>query len=336
MQAQGALRQFTAFRAWHGGSTLRARMASDSSARRWTCGALVAAVALLPSLARAAACCTSATSFGVGRLLAWEDFAVGVRLGHARSLGEWDEHRSLRFDGSDFSDGLSTAEPWAIVRLAERVQLQGRVPVVLNDREVPGTSQLAGGPGDAAAGARFEAISIGEYDRLPSLGVTLGALFPTGRRPEQVQGPLGAGTTGRGAWGGWLALESEYALLPWYLRLDAGLSLFAPFERSDTHATQWYGPLAQVAVSGGREVLPDLLVLALSAQLEWEGAYRLDGAVQPGSSAFVPSLGLSLSWRVEPHWTLVAALSSSVWPSGLAQNRDARVGLTLGARYGYF
>lgn len=47
---------------------------------------LVAAAATLPQPARAAACCTSAASFGVGRLLVWEDWAVGLQLSHARSL----------------------------------------------------------------------------------------------------------------------------------------------------------------------------------------------------------------------------------------------------------
>lgn len=278
----------------------------------------------------------SATSFGVGRLLVWEDFAAGVQLGHARSLGQWDAHGALRMNGADFSDGLSRVEPWAILRVHERIQLQARVPVLVNDREIGSASQLAGGFGDLGAGARFELISLGAYDKLPSLGVTVSALAPTGRRVEQAFAPLGAGTTGRGAWGGSVALESEYAWLPWYVRLDAGVSLFAPFRRSDSGASQWYGPLVQAALSGGRELVADKLVLALSAQFEWEAPLRLDGVLVPTSSAFLPSLALSLSWRVEPHWTVVSSISSSVWPSGLAQNRDARVGLSLGVRYGYF
>jgi hypothetical protein len=227
-------------------------------------------------------------------------------------------------------------EPWAIVRVHPRVQLQGRLPVLVNDREIGADSQVAGGLGDAGGGARFELVSLGEYQGLPSLGVTVSGLAPTGRRVELALGPLGAGTTGRGAWGGSVALESEVAWLPWFLRVDAGVSVFAPFRRSDSGATQAYGPLLQAAVSAGRELVPDRLVLAMSAQLEWEAALKLDGVVVPTSSAFLPSLAVSLSWRAEPHWTLVTSLAGSVWPSGLAQNRDARVGLTLGVRYGYF
>lgn len=293
--------------------------------------------ALVPAQARAAACCVSATAFGVGRLLVWEEFAVGVQVGHTRVLGQWDARRSLRlFRPGEFSDGLSRVEPWAILRLADRVQVQARVPVVVNDRASGGLSQVAGGLGDVGAAVRLEAISLGEYERLPSLGFTLGVLTPTGRRAEQTAPPLGAGVTGRGAWGGSVALESEYTWLPWYLRLDAGLTVFAPFRRADTNASQWYGPVVQAALSGGREVVPDKLVLALSAQVEWEGPLSLDGEVIEASRGFLPSLVTSLSWRIAPHWTLVTSVSGSVWPTGFAQNRDARVGLAIGGRYGHF
>jgi hypothetical protein len=291
---------------------------------------------LLPGWANAAACCMSATSFGVGRLLAWEDFAVGVQLGHTRLVGQYDPERRLRLSGAQFQDGISRVEPWGIVRLSERVQLQARVPVFFNDREAGGVSQLAGGLGDVGAGVRFEVISLGEFERVPSFGVTVGALAPTGRRAEQAFAPLGAGATGRGVWGASVAIESEYTWLPWYVRLDAGLTLTAPFRRTDTQATQWFGPLVQAALSGGRELVADKLVLALSTQLEWEAPLSVDGVIVPTSSGFVPSLVASLSWRVQPHLTLVTSVSTTVWPQGLAQNRDARLGASLGVRYGHF
>jgi hypothetical protein len=296
----------------------------------------VLVLALTPAVSKAAACCMSATTFGVGRLLVWEDFAAGVQLGHTRILGQWDPTGRLHLNGASFSDGLTRIEPWAIVRLHERLQLQARVPVLVNDRAVVGLSQVAAGLGDVGAALRWEAVSLGEFERLPSLGFTLGVLAPTGRRAEQAFAPLGAGATGRGAWGASLALESEYTVLPWFVRLDAGVSLFAPFKRTDTGVTQQFGPVVQAMLSGGRELVPDQLVLAVATQVEWEGALRLGGELVSSSQGFVPSLVTSLSWRADPHVTLVAALSASVWPSGFAFNRDARVGFVLGGRYGYF
>lgn len=318
------------------------RKLADSSGRRSRHVAVSALFAvgtlatLSPLQARAAACCLSATSFGVGRLLVWEDAALGLQLGHARILGEWTSHATLRRTPAEYSEGLSLLEPWGIVRIHERVQVQGWVPFLVNDRWSRGEHQIAGGLGDIGAAARFEVASVGELEGLPSFAMTVGIAAPTGRRIEQTGPPLLAGATGRGAWAGSLAVEAEYAFLPWFVRLDAGASAFLPFERSDTHQSQHYGPQLQAALSAGREWVPDKLVAALAVFGEWEAAIRLDGAAVPGSQAHLLSVMGSLAWRIEPHWTLVGTVNNTVWPDGLGRNRDARVGLNVGARFGYF
>ncbi len=277
----------------------------------------------------------SATSFGVGRLLAWEDWAVGVQLGHARSFGQWDSSGSLRRNASDFSDGLTRVEPWAIARLHDRVQLQAWVPVVVNDRRSAAESQIAGGIGDVGAAARYEVLKIGELAGIPSFAVTLGGLAPTGKRVEATSPPLFAGATGRGAWGGSLAIEAEVALLPWFFRVDAGATATLPFRRSDTGAREQYGRLFQAALSSGRELVPDLLVLALAVTGEWEAPITIDGAQVPRSRAYAYALAGSISWRVDPRWTLVGSVTNTVWPDGAGMNRDARLGFTLGVRRGH-
>jgi hypothetical protein len=295
-----------------------------------------AAALLLPLPAAAAACCMSATSFGVGRLLVWEDWAAGVQLGHARSLGQWDADGALRWNAPGFSDGVSRVEPWAIVRVHPRLELHGRVPVLVNDRRSGGESQTAGGLGDAGAGARLEVLAVGAYAGIPSLAFTVGAVAPTGRRVEDTRPPLFAGTTGRGAWGGSLAVEAEYAVLPWFVRLDAGVTEYLPFRRSDTGARQRYGQVGTAALSAGRELFDGSLVLALAATGEWEGPLSIDAVRVPDSGARSYALAGSLSWRVDPHWTLVGTFTNTVWPDGGGVNRDARVGFTLGARHGHF
>lgn len=297
---------------------------------------LLCALVLAAPAAEAAACCSSATSGGVGRLLIWEDFALGLQLSHARSLGQADAAGTLRWNPAGFSDGLTTVMPWGIVRVHERVQLQGWAPLVINDRASAGTSQLATGLGDVGGAARFELLSIGEYQWLPSFAITAGVLAPTGRRVEETSPPLFAGTTGRGAWGGSIAIEAEYAYLPWFVRFDANAFRYASFRRPDTGQRQQYGLVWGASLSGGLEVVPDRLVAAVSARRESEGSLRLDDATIAGSSARLWSLTASLSWRVEPHWTLIGAVTSSVFPDGWNVNRDARLGGTLGVRYGYF
>jgi hypothetical protein len=205
-----------------------------------------------------------------------------------------------------------------------------------NDREVGSQSQVVGGFGDIGGAVRYEAASIGEYQGLPSLAVTIGGLAPTGRRPEQALPPLFAGTTGRGSWGVSLGLESEYAFLPWFVQFNAAASYFFPFQRPDIVAREQYGPLLQAGLSGGREIVPDAFVLALALFGEWESSTRMDGLVTPGSQAFSLSAAGSASWRLDGHWTLTGVLNNTMWPSGLGTNRDARIGFTLGGRYGFF
>lgn len=293
-------------------------------------------VAAEPHRAQAAACCISATSFGVGRLLIWEDFASGVQLGHARTLGQWDASETLRWNPDQYSEGISQVQPWAIVRLHQRVQLQAWAPVLVNDRWSGSVHQVAGGLGDIGAAVRFEFLSIGALRGFPSFAATVGGIAPTGRRVEQTSPPLFAGTTGRGAWGGSLAIESEYAFFPWFVRLDASGSEFLTFRRPDTGQRQQYGPLVRVGLSTGREVVPGKLVAALAALGEWEGRVRQDGSTVPESQSHLYSLAASLSWRFDPHWTLVGTVANSVWPQGFGMNQDARVGFTLGGRYGHF
>jgi hypothetical protein len=298
--------------------------------------ALAIALFAVPEVATAAACCMSATSFGLGRLLAWEDYALGLQLGHARSLGQWDSRATLRWNGSKLSDGVTRVEPWAIVRLHERVQAQAWAPFVLEDRRASGLIQVAGGLGDVGVAIRYEPLGIGEYQWLPSVALTFAALAPTGKRVEETSPPLFAGATGRGAWGGSLAVALEYAFFPWFVKLDAGATAYLPFQRSDDGAREQYGPLLQAALSAGRELVPDVLVAAVALTAERESALRVDGASVPSSGAYSYALAGSLSWHVDPRWTLVANVTNTVWPDGAGMNRDARIGFTIGVRHGHF
>ncbi len=286
--------------------------------------------------AAAAACCMSATSFGVGRLLVWEDAAVGVQLNHARVLGQYGADGVLRSQPAGYSEGVSQILTWGIVRLGERLQVQAWVPVIVNDRSQDSTRQLAGGLGDVGAAVRWDVVAIGEYAGLPSFAVTAGVVGPTGRRIEDTDPPLFAGATGRGAWGGSLAVEGEYALLPWFVRLEAGVTAFAPFVRDDLGVRQQFAPLVQATLSAGRELSPDRLVVAIALTGEWQGDLTIGGATVPASDARSVSGCLSASWRVVPRWTLLAVATTTVMPDRAAVNRDARLGITLGARYGIF
>jgi hypothetical protein len=298
--------------------------------------ALLLTLLLLSRQAHAAACCLSATSFGVGRLLVWEDFAIGLSLGHARVLGEWDAQGNLHLNPPGYSEGITRTQLWMIVRLHERVQAQAWAPVLVNDRWSNDQHQIAGNIGDVGGAVRVELVPIGAFRNLPSLAMTLGGAFPTGKRVEQTSPPLFAGATGLGAYSGSIGLEAEYAFLPWFVRLEFGLTAYLPFRRSDTGQREQYGPLVQSTLSAGRQAFTDRIVIAFALHGEWQDRIEFDGTDVPNSRARALSTAVSLSWRANPHWTLLATGSNAVWPSGVGMNRDARVGLDVGVRYGHF
>lgn len=298
--------------------------------------ALLLALLLLSRQALAAACCLSATSFGVGRLLVWEDFAIGFSLGHARVLGEWDAQGNLHLNPPGYSEGITRTQLWMIVRLHERVQAQAWAPVLVNDRWSNDQHQIAGNIGDVGGAVRVELVPIGAFKNLPSLAMTLGGAFPTGKRVEQTSLPLFAGATGLGAYAGSIGLESEYAFLPWFVRLELGLTGYLPFRRSDTGQREQYGPLIQATLSAGREAFTERIVIAFALHGEWQDHIEFNGNAVPDSRARALSTAVSLSWRANPHWTLLATGSNAVWPSGVGRNRDARAGLDVGVRYGHF
>ncbi len=299
---------------------------------------LTLAASLAPGLARAAACCMSASVVGTGRLTVWEDAAAGLLTSWSHGTGRWDVAGRYR----PFVDGLVEDElrvdAWGIVRLHERWQLSARVPWVTGVRGTPdGTTSLGTGLGDVSVGARWDALLLGEYEDLPGVAVLAQVLAPTGRRPEQATDALGASATGRGAFAASLGVAAEYAVSPWFARLDLAAVFTAPFVRADTGQVQTFGPGLQAALSGGRELFEERLVLALSLRFEHEFDLWLDGEAVPDSASTGLTAALAASFKLTPHWVLTGALSSDVLGRvGLAQNRQDRLAVVFGVRHGFF
>jgi hypothetical protein len=291
----------------------------------------VAFVVLGASSASAAACCLSVSVVGAGRLTAWEAAAGGLTSSYAHTTGRWTSAGAYRaFDGALLQDELRF-EAWGIVRLAEAWQLSARAPWVVGIRAARDGSSLGTGPGDVSAAVRWEVVSLGAWQHVPGIALTAGVTGPTGRRPELATDALGASITGRGAFGGSLGLTVEETWNPWFVRLDAGVTVFAPFTRLDTGASQWLGPNVQASLSGGRELF-ERLVLAVSVRVDHELPYALDARAVAGSAATSLSASGSAAWKVTNHWTLTAALTADA----LGTNRDARLAATLGVRHGFF
>lgn len=301
---------------------------------RWSLSLLVVLLLAIPTRSEAAPCCMSATAFGIGRLLIWEDFALGLRTSLSPGLGDWDKDGRWRaWDQYDETEWRS--ELWALAGLDRRASLFARVPAVLLTRSAPGTSDTGGGLGDISVGFRYELLTIGELLELPAIAITFAVLAPTGRATEDSSSPLGADVTGRGAWVLSSGLSFELTRLPWFVRLDAGLSVPLPAERPDLGVDQRLGLSVDLALSGGLE-LTDGVVLSLVPRLTWTDKTRLDGTTVADTSRLDFGLALTSSFRLSPHWTMQAAIDAPIPIDGLGLNQTARFQTTLGLRYGSF
>lgn len=292
-------------------------------------------LAMPPLPAQAAACCLSASVFGIGRLAIWESAAFGWMTLGGHDTGRWDKQGTFRAFPNSYRQDEIRSEVWGIARLHERVQVFGRVPWVAGIREADGMGRhIGGGVGDLQAGARWDGLLAGEYKGWPAIALTATAAAPTSTRAEQATDPLGASTTGRGAWVGGLALAIEKAVLPWFVRVDLGATAPLGFERADLHAVQRYGMGWQAGLSGGRELVADRVVLGAQVVLDSEAPYRIDGVEEPDSGTRGLNAGLSLSWRLADVWTVTGSAASDVasgWAS--ARNRTERWSATVGVRY---
>jgi hypothetical protein len=294
-----------------------------------TCGALTA---FLPLRAQGAACCLSASVVGAGRLVAWEEAAGGLNTSWARGVARFDASGTWRARPVGSSEDELRAEAWASVRLWQPLQLSLRAPFVVGVRSAGSESSIGGGLGDVAAALRWEAVGLGAYEWVPGIALTGQVIAPSGTRPELASDALGASASGRGAVTFGLGAAFEYAMLPWFVRLDVGGTMSAPFKRADTGATQTLGPQVQAALSVGREFLADALILAGALRFEHERPYAVDGASVPGSQGTLLGAAFSAALKLSPNWQVLASVSGDA----VGLNREQRFGASLGGRYGHF
>lgn len=299
---------------------------------------LLLSLTLISGAAHAAACCMSASVVGTGRLVAWEDAAAGLSTSWSHGTGRFDAAGGYHSFSAGLLEDELRVEGWAIVRLAERWQVSARVPWVTGVRASPdGSTSVGTGLGDVSAAARWEAISLGEYEWVPGIAVVAQVLGPTGRRPEQATDALGATATGRGAWAASVGVVAEVTQLPWFVRLDLAGVYNAPFVRADTRQVQNFGPGLQVGLSGGRELFSERLVVALALRFEHEFPLWLDGKTVMASGSTGLISALSASFKLTSHWVLTAAVSTDVLGrTGVAHNRNDVVAFNLGVRRGFF
>ncbi len=276
----------------------------------------------------------SATAVGIGRLLIWEDFAIGFTSGLRGGVGYWsDDSEWTAYDG--YQELEWAPEVWSLVRVQRRTSLYLRLPTLLTWRRAGPADEVGGGLGDVAVGARFEILEIGEYVELPAVAATIAVSAPTGVAPHESDLTLATDVTSRGAWVLTFGLSLETTELPWFVRFDVGVDVPMPAERDDLGVSQRFGPGVMAVLVGGYE-LTERVVASLLGRFRWEAPLTLDGATVDGSARHETGLGAAVSWRFDPHWTLQLGVDTGLFLDHLGGNQPGKVTGTIGVRYGYF
>jgi hypothetical protein len=320
---------------------------------RWYASALALALGLVafaaPRTARAAACCLSSSAFGNGRLAPWEHSAISLGISTSPVLGRWDAAGGFRSNDPDFAENEWRLQLSALIALHQRLQLSGRVPVVLTVREAQGERAAGGGLGDSQLGLRFEPIFQGEYPFLPELALNVGLTLPSGRLADgsAPASQLGTEVTGRGAWVLSAAATVELARAFWFVQASGGVTVPLPMTTAGGRE-QMFGVGAQAQLAGGVEPFKNFVV-SLLVRFAYEGPLRVEpvdpdsgeptGApmvLVPGSHAYDFGLGPNLSYKLNGHWTLQGGADFNLPIGGLGANRQVRIGANLGVRFAYF
>lgn len=297
----------------------------------------IAATLWTPVRADAAACCMSATAYGVGRLKIWENAAAGSTLTMLHTLGSWGPDSA--YTGlEDASANDLRATVWGLVRVHRRGAIWVRLPAQLGFRRAQGVqrelSTRSGAMGDIDAGLRWAWVEVGEILGYPAIATTVGVTTPTGRGQFESDDALGADVSGRGVYAVTLSTSLERTKLPWFVRGVLALALPLPFTRKDTGVVQRFGPSIALNLSGGHELRAGLVISAL-VSATWESSLISDGKAIDNSASLVSTGTIALAWQFMDDWTLQAAGGGGLPITGLGRNRDVQLTTTLGLRYGF-
>jgi hypothetical protein len=255
-----------------------------------------------------AACCTSATAFGQGRLLRWETFAVGLKNHFEHELGRYDEDGRWGYYNASIRKYELRNTVWAMGAVHEQVSIFGEIPIVTPLISSELASQSTTSLGDMLVGARWQPIGIGEYLHVPGIALSGAVILPT------ADGPGSQVVTGRAKWGGALGMIIEHAWEPIYVQGHASANM-----------TDGFGIGSSIGLDAGIEARRELI---FSGNVAFVYESKTD--------SFSPSVGIGAVWRAHPNWSIQTHGSMTPIADGLGKNTGGKYNVGLGIRYGYF
>jgi hypothetical protein len=321
--------------------------------RAWTRtrrGAAVAAalLALAPARAYAASCCGGGG--GAAPLAARGEAALlDLTMAAERYDGYWD------LDGVHKPDppGSSLAQYRLLasgaLRIGERWQVTGALPVVFNDNRYGGISSRTRGLGDAVLGLFWETLDqqsawrlASAADLVPALTVGATLTVPTGISPyDDVTSSFDV--TGRGFYRLDALVNVDKGYRAWSLSLSAAFGI--GFQRWVNRSYGgWVPPvqkrLGQRASVGGTVAYRHFLgtggqALALGAGLAWahEDQGTRDGVRDETTGFGQTTASLTVSWSsTDSDWSARAGLAHAIQADGWGRNFPTTDTVTLGVR----
>src|SRR3954447_15570795 len=131
--------------------------------------AIATAIAALPRVAAAQACCVGTGLVTPARLRTFEDRAVGMEMRARSVMGAFGGTGSYATSPSGYREVGFEEDLFGAVRFGSHFQIAVLAPFVQTSRQEAGLSGWGGGLGAVAATARFDAVNAGERGRWPGV-----------------------------------------------------------------------------------------------------------------------------------------------------------------------
>jgi hypothetical protein len=261
----------------------------------------------------AQACCAGGAAYQPARLKLHEDWLVGISLQASDELGYSDQHgvysaRSSSGEQDFIENVLGT------VRVFDRGQVGISVPFDESNRYAQSLHQFGGSIGDISLTGRWDFLYSNESAHFPGISLLAGVTLPTGIPAESSALPLGANTTGLGAWqvAGGLSLERTFIDR---IVVNATALVTQSFERHVLGVEEQLGTQFSGLFAAGW-IFRNEAAIALTFTYSDSLDARLNGVAQPDSEIQINTLGIAGGIPLTDEWRIQATAFWDLPPLG--------------------
>jgi hypothetical protein len=287
---------------------------------------VIAAVAwIIPSVARAQACCVGTSGLTPGWLAVHEKALVGIQLRGQQTFGSHGLSGAFYTAPPRGSDTRLEASAFASLRLLSRAQTSLIVPFVITRRTLDARDETAAAPGDTTLAFRYDFVRAGE-SRVPGIAAIAAVGAPTGRPPDAAAPLLAADATGIGAWEGTLGVTVEQTFGRWLVHGTFMGSMRAA--REVFGVTQRLGPRGLALLAAGYVWDSEVTLVGTLTHLGELDA-SVGGERAHGTARRTTQAGATLVLPLSDTARLRGALFADLPFGPLGENQPAGAGLTV-------